>query len=301
MSGSAGSKDLASLRVCFSIKQWSIQAPNMASFRVYNPSPTTVAALTGKEYTGVQFYAGYQDHTGLVFSGDIKQTITGHETVSDSYIDIFAADSEQAYNNARVTKTLSSGYKPQDKLNAALDALKPFGVTMGKSNVDLSQPVYPRGLPLLGMARDVIRQVALSAGATWSFQLGKLDMISPTKDLSGGAVLMNSKTGMVWWPQQTPDGIVVKSLLNPALQPNTLLQIDQSSIQRAQGDNNPLTSGGSDLNLALNQQGVADGVYRIFHLDRQGDTRGSEWYDISTCIGAKTGSLPNSQIGLGYS
>ena len=301
VSGSGGQKDLANLRVVFAIKQWHLQAPNMASFRVYNPAPSTVSALKAKEFTQVQFMAGYQGNVGLVFQGEIKQTVSGHETAVDSYVDLYCADSETAYNQARVTKTLAAGWTPQDKLKAAVDAMQSFGVSMGTLSLDLSQPKYPRGIPLIGMARDIIRQVVLSKGGLWSMQLGKVQ-VTP-KSLSGGPsgpITLNGKTGMIGWPRQTADGIYVRSLLNPALQPLMQVKIDPSAIIAAQQDNNPLSQSGPQTNLNLDQQALAAGTYTIFHMDRSGDTRGNDWYDESMCIGTG-GSLPASQLDQGYS
>jgi hypothetical protein len=298
----AGGPDLSGLRVAFEIKQNTIQAPSMASFRVYNPSPDSVSNLLRlAEGAKVTFDCGYDDHHGVVFAGDLKQVISGHETVTDTYVDLFCADGDKGYNLSTVSTTLKAGYTPADKLKAAVDAMGSNGVTMGMTNVDMSKPQFPRGIPLIGMARDVVREVALFLGATWSIQMGQVQVISKDKPLQGSALVMNSQTGLVGWPKQTADGIYVTSLINSQLQPNTLLQIDQSSIQRAEQDNNPLTSGGSDLNLSLKNQGVADGVYRVLAIDRRGDTRNNEWYDVSTCIGAITGSTPNSQIVLGRS
>lgn len=302
VSGSQGFKDLAALRVVFSIKQWSLQAPNMASFRVYNPAPDTVKALKAKEFTKVEFYAGYQDNVGLVYSGEIKQTRSGHETAVDSFVDLFCADGETGYNQARVTKTLAAGWTPQDKLDVAIKAFQPFGITLGLNALDLSQPKAPRGLPLIGMARDVIRQVVMSKGGVWSIQQGKVKAVP--KSLETGqsdTVTMNGHTGMIGWPEQTEDGIVVRSLLNPKLQPLMKLKIDPSAILEAEQNNNPQQSTqGIAQNQNLLQQQLGAGTYTIFHLDRFGDTRGAEWTDECTCIG-QGGYLSKANQDAGYS
>lgn len=300
VSGSAGKKNLGSLRVVFAIKQWHLQAPNMASFRVYNPSPTTRAQLRAKEFTQVQFYAGYQDNVGLVYSGEIKQTANGHETAVDSYVDIFCADGESGYNRARVNQTLAAGWSPQDKLNAAMQSMQPFGVTLGLNTIDMSQPKFPRGIPLVGMARDIIRQVVTSKGGLWSTQLGQVKITDKT--MSGGSsapVVLNEKTGLVGWPRQTQDGILVRSLLNPALQPLMQIKLDPSGIIEAERDNNPLSQTGPSTNLNLDQQALGAGTYTIFHMDRFGDTWGTDWFDESMCIG-QGGSLPPSGSNQGY-
>lgn len=289
------------LRVVFHIKQWHSQAPNMASFRVYNVSPSTLAFLQAAEGSSVQFMAGYESNMGLVFSGNLKQTIAGHETAVDSYVDIFAADGDQGYNQARVTKTLNSGYTPKDKLQAAVDAMGQYGVTMGTNTLDLSSPTYPRGTPLVGMARDIIRSVALSAGGIWSIQNGQVTITDKSlQGASSGSVTMDATTGLIGWPKQTSDGIEVTSLLNPQLQPLQQITLDPSSIIAAEQDNNPLSSGAAQTNQELANQQLGAGTYTIFSMSRSGDSRGQDWYDHSMCIGAG-GALPSSQSNQGYS
>ena len=302
VNGQGVTSNLGDLRVVFEIKASSIQSPNAASFRVYNVAPTTVAKLKQKEFTSVEFYAGYQDHSGLVYKGTIKQAATGHETATDSYVDIFCADGDAAYNRAVVSKTLAAGWTHQDKLQAALDAMAPLGVTMGYSNVDLTRVKFPRGLPLSGMAREIIREVASSNGATWSIQDGKVNVIDGDKPIGTSTFAMNSQTGMIGWPQQTEDGVVVQSLLNSALRPDTIVQIDQNSINEAEQDNNPFTGAGSQTNFNLAHTGLiaADGRYRIIYMTRRGDTRGQEWFDISTCIAVSGGSENASELQTGY-
>lgn len=180
--------------------------------------------------------------------------------------------------------------------------MKPFGISLGRVNIDLSQPKYPRGIPLAGMAHEILRHVALSKGALWSIQQGKVDIIDQKKPVTGGVTVMNSNTGMIGWPQQTPDGVLVRSLLNPALQPNGRVQINQKSIQQAEQDNNPVSGAGSQKNFDLTNTGLIarDGIYRIIFMTRAGDTRGSDWFDESMCIAAQGASPNEAELNAGY-
>jgi hypothetical protein len=288
------------LRITFAIKQWDLQSPNVAKLKIWNPGKSTIAQFQNKEFTKVDFSAGYEDNVGLIFSGEIKQAIVGHETATDTYIEIFAASGDTGYNQGRISTTLAKGHTPQDRVDAAIKAMAPFGVSLGLVNVDLSQPRYPRGIPLVGMARDVLRSVALSAGATWSIQNGeKVHIVDQRKPVTGNAIKLTASTGLIGWPRQTQDGIEVTSLLNPALQPHANIELDPSQIIAAQQAivvNSPATA---RQNIFLDAQGLGDGTYNIFHIDRQGDTRGPDWYDTSLCIGRGRQVGP-SQAQLGY-
>ena len=137
-----GSTDLD---IVFNIKATTLQAPNVGSFRVFNPSQATIAQFKDKEFKTVQFSAGYEDHNGPIYTGDIMQSRSGKEDAVNGYLDIFCSDAGNAYQQARVTKTLAAGYTPRDRLQVALDALAPFGITLRTVNVDLSTPEISQG------------------------------------------------------------------------------------------------------------------------------------------------------------
>ena len=282
------------LRIAFHVFQSTLQSPNAAEVTIYNPGKATIAQFQNKEFKKLTLMAGYAQGSGVVYSGDIKQSIYRHEDNVTDYIRVFCADGDRAYNQAIVKTTLAAGYTPQDKVDAAVKAMAPFGMAMGPVNVDLSQPRYPRGIPIFQMAKDVLREVATDTRASWSMQQGKLHLVDERKPLQGGsAIMLNSRTGMISWPEQTEGGVVVRSLINPALQVHSKVQINQSSIQQADPDYQTLTSDVSERTRNLQQTGkiAADGLYLVYFMEREGDSRGGPWFDTSTVIA--TDATPN--------
>lgn len=282
------------LRITFKVFQSAIQSPNAAEIRIYNPSLDTAKQFQGKQGKKVTLTAGYQDNSGPIYIGEIKQSFIRKEDPVTTCLILFCATADGAYNQGRVNTTVSAGHTPQDRVNAAVKAMAPFGVSLGLVNVDLSQPRYPRGIPLVGMARDVLRGVALSAGALWSIQDGnQVHIVKNGNSVPGPAFVMNSQTGMIGMPEQTEDGIIVKSLINPALKVNFQVQINQSSIQQANPDYASIGSDASQANINLTTTGLiaADGIYRVLFIERNGDTRGQDWYDVSTVLAL--GATPN--------
>ena len=111
------------------------------------------------------------------------------------------------------------------------------------------------------MARDTLRRVALSAGATWSIQNGAGHIVDERKPVPGNtAFVLNSQTGMIGRPAQTEDGIAVRSLINPALSIHSKGQINQSSIQRADPEYGSLTSDVSQRNRNLALTGTISSI-----------------------------------------
>ncbi|WP_237482624.1 hypothetical protein [Lichenibacterium dinghuense] len=292
------------LTVEASIVAASVISPNPSRFRIYNPNEATISALKGKEFQTLTWQAGYENNIGLIYSGDVKQSIYAHaENVVDSYIDIWAVEHGNAHQQARVSSTLAAGWTPKDKLQLALDAMKPFGITgLGLVNVDLGSPKYSRARPFSGMARNLIRDVALSLGATCSMSRGLVHIIDHEQAVeTGGPIVLNSKTGLVGYAQRTENGIIARVLINPAIWINTQVKIDESSIIDAEQNNNPLTGPASTQNMNLMNTGriAADGIYRVLFVEIEASTRAAPWFMVLTCL-AISASPNESQIHMGF-
>ncbi len=289
------------LMIVFSVKFWTSQSPNACRIRIYNVNQSTKAAFQNKEFQKISLYAGFEEGAyGLIFQGDIRQSIWAHENNVDSYIDIFAADGQNAYQQGRINTTLAKGYSPMDVVNVAVAGMAPFGVSLGKVNVDLNSLKYPRGTPLAGMSREALRLMSLSAGALWSINYNKVDIIDPRKSVPGTAVKITAETGLVGYPRQTEAGIEFESLINPALQPHMNVELDPSQIIAAEQNNNPLAGKDAQTsNTLLDAQALSAGTYNIIAMDRYGDSRGGPFYDKCICIG-QGGSVPSTPANAGY-
>jgi hypothetical protein len=300
LEGGAGmtivSRGQRGLRISFHVFQSTIQSPNTAEIRLYNCTPQQVARFHNKEFTTITLDAGYDENHGVIYHGEIKESRYRHEDNVTDYIVIFCAMGDRAYNQSRISTTLAAGHTPMDRVNAALKTMAPFGASLGLVNVDLSQPRYPRGVPFVGMARDVLRLVSSTAGATWSIQNGnKVNIVDERKPIPGDPVItLNSKTGEVGYAEQTENGVVVRSFINPALDIHKKVKIDENSIQQADPDYQEVTSNVSQRNQNIKTTGkiAADGVYVIWLLERIGDMApNGEWFDVSTVIA--TDESPN--------
>ncbi|NTG86212.1 hypothetical protein G6L15_08640 [Agrobacterium rhizogenes] len=272
--------DLSALRIRFSVTQHTLQSPNVGDITISNLSDQTVQRIKN-EGTTVTLEAGYQSSYGLIFKGQIIQKRKGRENPVDTYLNILAQGSDQAYNHAVVNKTLAAGHTYKDQVMTAYEAMKPFGITLGYV-ADLGAKKMPRGRVLFGMARDVLRTVAMSTGTSWSIQNNQLTVVKDTEAAPGGAIVLNSRTGMIGLPTQTIDGIQVQCLLNPMIGPGTLIQIDQADVQEAKFDPGYL----GEVNNSMIPTTADDGFYKVLVVNHSGDTRGEPWYSDMLCIRA---------------
>lgn len=274
--------DLSELHLRFTIWSATTQSPKHTTIRVYNVADATAKRLQ-QEFQQVFLQAGYDGNFGLIFSGAIKQIRKGRENATDTFVDIVAADADEAYNWSVVNTTLAAGWSQTDYHGALLQSMSPYGVTAGYAP-NFAATKLPRGKVCYGMTRDYMRQLAGAAGTQWTIQDGQLHMVPVSGYLPNQAVVLTSDTGMVGLPTQTVDGITVKCLLNPNIKPGTRIQINNASIQQA-----ALSVNYTATNYFPSLDD--DGFYKVYAMTQTGDTRGPAFHTDMICA-AVNGTAP---------
>jgi hypothetical protein len=209
VSGESDALDVSKLRITFEVKKTENETPNQAQIRIYNLAQEIENKIIN-EYTRITLQAGYQDHYGVIFDGEITQAKRGHDGV-DTYLEINASDGDQAYS-AMINVTLSAGSSQSDHINAVANAMG-----IGTGHIETAGQKLPRGKVMYGHARDVLRTSAYSNGQNWSIQDGQLHILGQYSLLPNQAVVLNSKTGLIGGAEQSTNGINARALLNPML------------------------------------------------------------------------------------
>lgn len=284
--------DLSELRFRFAIRRGDIQTPNTADIRVYNLAPNTSQRVQ-KEFTRVVVQAGYDGNFGLIFDGTIKQVRRGRETPTDTYLDITAADGDRAYNFAVSAISLAAGQaSPRNAVEMIVRDMARHGCSQGYIPDTVSNQPLPRGKVIYGMSRDALRILAENTDTTWSIQDGKVDMIPLTgAKPSADIPVITSATGMIGLPEQTQNGIRVRTLLNPNLKIGQVVKIDNASIQRMRFGLNVDSQSQNQFN-ALAAKTDDDGFYYIMLAEHSGDTRGNDWYTSLICLAMDATMVP---------
>lgn len=274
--GSGSGLELGDLRITFQTHKADYETPNSADIRVYNASEET-ALRVQREFTRVVLQAGYEGNFGLIFGGNLRQVRRGRENGVDTYLDLLVSDGDRAYNFAVVNQTLAAGATVKDQIGAAQGALSELGVSAGYVP-DIAAQALPRGKAMFGMARKYMRDAADATGSTWSIQDGVAQMVGLGGYLPGNAVELTAESGLIGQPEQTNEGIKVRSLLNPRLRVGGRIKLDNRSILRFRTD---LKVGAFNKAPRLDE----DGFYRILAVEFKGDTRGKDWYADLICVG----------------
>lgn len=232
---------------------------------------------------------------GLIFSGEIRYSVTGKDSPIDSYVLIQAADTDLAFATSITNQTLAAGYTTEDMFRLLMKDFEAKGATVGRTPV-FPPTVFPRGRALFGMTRHLMDNVAAQCGATWQFVDGQLNML-PEGEYMHDAIVLNSATGLIGMPQQTiGNGVNVRALINPNIRVNGLIQLDQASVYRTALSNNDIAMAGgritdqnTDGNITLSGTTAqpasiaTDGVYVVKGIMYTGDTRGQAWYMDMMC------------------
>ncbi|HDU3462272.1 TPA: hypothetical protein RFL89_000592 [Klebsiella aerogenes] len=324
---------LSDFKVTFQIERNDNKWPAVSTVKIYNLSAQTQNRIMKREFSKIIMIAGYDGvapdvvgsevgiareisasevgrvsgtNYGVIFSGDIRFTITGKDNPVDSYILVQACDSEEAFTSAFINTTISKGYTTEDIYIELMKRLEPYGISRGIVP-EFPPTVFPRGRSLFGYVHNYLDEVAAQCKATWQFNYGKVDIVARDK-ATHDAVVLNSETGLIGMPQQTIGaGVNVKCLINSQIHLNGLIQLDQASVYRTALSNQDIYSGGfseKDINGNLTPTGrvmdvngqyiqapptsqpasvATDGVYKVRYISYTGDTRGQAWYMDLAC------------------
>lgn len=328
--------DLSDFKVNFKIDWFNISsATRIATFTIYNLAKDTVQRIVRQEFSEVRIIAGYDgipesvdarqvgvaqsissddigqsgnENYGLIFSGEIRYSMTGRENPTDTYVLIQAADTDSAFISGMTGTTIAAGYTVPEMNKVLMKDWAPFGVTDDNSQVTMPTTVFPRGRVLFGMTRHLMDNVADQCKATWMMVDGKRVMTNSVPDTST-AIELNSSTGLIGMPQQTiGQGVNVRCLINPNIRINGLIRLNQAEVLINQvaipdGDlrmaagafSATVANGNSTIDLPVSQSNTAslatDGVYIVRGIMYTGDTRGPAWYMDLMCAARDAADL----------
>ena len=254
--------------------------------------PDATQNVNPNTYYDVVINAGYEHgNYGVIFQGNVKQFKDGRENNKDSYLDIYAADGDFGFINGVINETLAAGTSVAQQAQKIADSMPGIDIDGFSSAPAIDQQHTPtlRGKTLAGMSRFYLRNLASKINTSWSIENGKILMIPIKSYRIGEAVVINVNTGLIGLPEQTDNGINFTILLNSALRIGGLVKLNNAEIpQLSQANpNQPLKFDSLDQ-VQANSLINADGVYRVYSIEHEGDTRGASWYSHVVCLAVDT-------------
>lgn len=267
--------EMKGLKIYFDILKTDTETPNKAEIKIWNLSDNTAQRIKD-EFDTVILNAGYVDKIGAIYKGNIIQVRRLKESSTDKVTHLILGDGDKAYQYSMVNKTLAKGATQADILSSVVTEMQKHGVELGAVPDNLEQFELPRGKVLFRSARDVLRDICRTVGASWSIQDNQLNIIKLDKALPGNAVLISPGTGMVNpGPEQTNEGIKVRCLLNSEIQVGGKIKIEGDITELQQSTDASKKTADSKPPAKL----ATDGVYRVIECRYFGDTyNGNDWF-----------------------
>lgn len=287
--------DLSELKYTFYIRQQDAGSPNTGIMRIYNLKDETRHQIQ-QEFSRVVLQVGYLGtQPGIIFDGTIKQTRTGKERSTDTYLDLLSTEGDLPYNFAVVNKSLAPGATRQQQIDTIGQALAPYSSEVDSTAFQSTGGILPRGKVLFGMALAALDNVGQTSGYTWAFVNGKVTLIPLTGYLPNEVVVLNSQTGLIGQPESTQEGVRATCLINPKIRVGTRVQINNALINQTvvkgaivPSYDNPFAGAYASV--------TADGIYRVIVQEFEGDSRGNQWYANLTCLAIDPSSPPASSV-----
>lgn len=313
----AGQNLSATLRIKFHVTYWRNSTPTSLNTRIYNLSNKTIQTIIGlasnnpPTNTGVPFAssalvtlkAGYISSPLIqIFQGQIYQMRMGYENSTDSYLDIFAADGDLAHTYSTTSTVLAKGYTAVQLWNAYAQACVKWGVNPGAPPDGLSTTPSPRGKATYGQTRKRLDDLAKTHNFSWAVVNGQLQALANFAARTNDPIIVNHTTGQIGFPEQTDQGVLVTSLLNPQIYWGAHVRLNESEISKLVVTNQSGTPGvGSTSSSAAQSYQVnaesgsiyspsfipplnTDGDYVVIWSEHVGDTRENDWFTKFACI-----------------
>lgn len=233
--GGGNTKIINGLGVEVSVEKPGLPDKNKARVKIYNMKLEDIEQLTTLAFRPLQarrntlsILAG-DKQKGLtqVFAGEITSAYGDFNAAPDV---AFVAEAMSGYYPALMPSSPTS-IKGATPLDGIMNSL---AQTMGYSYKNEGVSASLRNPVLNGSPMQQAEAAARQAGVNLIVDDNVLSILPANVASSGNAVLLNKNTGMIGYPTFNADGIVLKSLFNPALRFNASVKVE-SIVPKASG------------------------------------------------------------------
>ena len=215
------------LTIRFTVTRKFSPGTQTANFRIYGLGEQDREAIYKDVYDwtifrGIQFRAGYQNFTPLIFNGTILQAYSEKEGITDTVTVIDAFDGGFPMTNGYIATSVPPGTRA-DQIIAAFGAKLP-GV--------ISAPIVG-SFPSVNLRTEVIvgntwGVILDKAGGNATIDNGQVKAVNPNEAVAGAEVpLISADTGLIGVPRRSGAMVELDMVFEPRL--NLLQTVDLQS------------------------------------------------------------------------
>lgn len=182
-------------RILFEIEKTEESDANPAKISVYNLSKESLAFLRQKNLR-LRLNAGYEDKTGILFSGDIAHVQINREKKGDVTVEIEAGDGWNALTGSRIEIRVEPGGNNRQALD---QVLKRLGLTR-TTFASLPLRIFKKGWVHTGSTKAAIDYLVKDAGFKWSVQNGEIQIQKPGEASAQELIVVRAESGLLDYP-----------------------------------------------------------------------------------------------------
>lgn len=258
--------DVSKLRCTFNVIKTIQMEPNMSEITIYN--------LNAQTENNIEMYAkritleaGYEGNQyGLIFDGDILQTVRDKPDSATYRLTIIALDSDRAINFDIANYSVLRGQTARTIVDHIINKAQ-YPVSLGSISESLkSAPSLTRGKVFFGKSSDYLHQIADSNGCKYYTEDGKVNLIKLTDMPKDEIFDLTPKNGLIGTPEQSDYGVNGQCLLNPRIKVNSLIHIDNSLVRAKKisiTGNNSVPASSSSGGANATRQKILDEAKKI--------------------------------------
>lgn len=223
------------IKVAFSVSRNISSTPNEGTITIYNLAQEHREAI-GREFDTVTLEAGYENNTGVIFMGQIRdlehqarESVQNTRSGLDILTQINVGDGDSALRRAVISKTFPAGSTVEEITEGIYTELEAQGLARGEWMLPEDVLKYKRPYSVWGTAFKELNLLGRSHRFYWSVQNGAVEII-PHDGALPGTIYLDKYTGLIEAPTITDNGIKVRALLNPAARPNRTVTVQSTII-----------------------------------------------------------------------
>jgi hypothetical protein len=215
------------LSIDFDIRRQSLSSANTATFRIYNLGEKTRNLIyfdryNITEFRAIQFRAGYESFTPLIFNGTVRQAYSYRAGV-DMITEIEAYDGGFQMVNGFTSMTLGAGQAATQVLQSLAASLPGLS---GAPIVGNFPTINKRGEVLFGNTWQLILQK--SAGLA-GIDNGQVKILQNNEVIAGEIPLIDSSTGLLGSPRRSDALLEFDMLFEPRLTVGQVVDLKSST------------------------------------------------------------------------
>ena len=255
----------------FDVEKTRSSEPNHATIEIYNLSQDTRNRF-GEEFNRIRLIGGHTpngiDKTDILFDGNIRRFF--HARVdADIVTTIIAGDGDLDYRNSTVNRTFPAGTSYREVIDYIRSRMPNIGVG-NLSGVDKMGAV-DKAYTISGWAKRYLDEICRKFDVRWSIQNGLMEIIDNNQSINRTIPVLTPRTGLIGIPVVTEHGINITAMLNPAIQPNTYVEVQS------------LTRDTSNEAALATETDAGAGVYRINNARFYGSNFDNDFYISAEC------------------